>query len=79
MLHMDIVKERLSREFWIETIFTTPNVVYIVKMKNLSIPKIKSWDNIMWFKKSALWKELVKTYFNILNEKAIDKRFELIW
>ena len=38
MLHMDIVKERLSREFGIETIFTTPNVVYIVKMKYLNHP-----------------------------------------
>ena len=31
MLHMDIIKERLFREFGIETIFTTQTVVYITK------------------------------------------------
>jgi len=38
---MDIVKERLSREFDVETIFTVPNVVYLVKMKYLNYEKIK--------------------------------------
>jgi translation elongation factor EF-4 len=39
---MDIIKERLSREFNIETIFTTPTVVYLVKSRTPSIDKIKS-------------------------------------
>jgi GTP-binding protein LepA len=34
MLHMDIVKERLSREYGIETLFTTPTVAYIIKAKS---------------------------------------------
>lgn len=33
MLHMDIIKERLSREYGIETLFTTPTVAYLVKAK----------------------------------------------
>jgi len=49
---MDIVKERLSREFNLETIFTIPNVVYIVKMKYLNHPKIKTQDNVLEFKKT---------------------------
>ncbi len=55
MLHMDIIKERLSREYNLETIFTTPTVVYLVKSKQLNIEIIKSGQNI---------KELLKTgYF----------------
>ncbi len=79
MLHMDIVKERLSREFQLETIFTTPNVVYIVKLRNLSLDKVKHWDNIVEFKKTWLWKELVKAQHNIVNEKIIEERFVLEW
>jgi translation elongation factor EF-4 len=30
---MDIVKERLSREYGIDTLFTTPTVAYLVKAK----------------------------------------------
>jgi len=41
MLHMDIIKERLSREFNMETIFTTPTVIYLVKAKAFNVPKIK--------------------------------------
>lgn len=33
MLHMDIIKERLSREYDVETLFTTPTVAYILKAK----------------------------------------------
>lgn len=46
MLHMDIIKERLSREYNVETIFTIPTVVYLVKSKNLAIEKIKSGKNL---------------------------------
>ena len=46
MLHMDIIKERLFREFWIETIFTTPTVVYLIKSKTPALEKIKSWANV---------------------------------
>ena len=33
MLHMDIIKERLSREYGIDTLFTTPTVAYLIKAK----------------------------------------------
>ena len=56
MLHMDIVKERLAREFDIETIFTTPNVVYIAKLKNKQHDKIKSGQNIPEILQSWLYK-----------------------
>lgn len=60
MLHMDIVKERLSREYKVETIFTTPSVIYLVKSKQLSLDQIKSWKNIVELVKSGLYKQLVK-------------------
>jgi translation elongation factor EF-4 len=47
MLHMDIIKERLIREHKMETIFTIPNVVYLVKSKQKSIDEIKSGRNII--------------------------------
>ncbi len=46
MLHMDIIKERLRREFGIDTIFTIPTVVYLVKARNFTIESIKSWGNL---------------------------------
>ena len=46
MLHMDIIKERISREYDIETVFTTPTVIYLVKSKDCSLDIIKSQKNI---------------------------------
>ena len=46
MLHMDIIKERLRREYKLDTIFTIPTVMYLVKSKNLSLPMIKTGNNI---------------------------------
>ena len=46
MLHMDIIKERLWREYKLDTIFTIPTVIYLVKSKNLSIPQIKTGQNL---------------------------------
>lgn len=59
MLHMDIVKERLAREYNMETIFTIPTVVYLVKSKNPSLDPIKSWANIQSLIKSWLRKQLI--------------------
>ena len=59
MLHMDIIKERLRREYGIETIFTIPTVVYLVKSKNLSIPEIKSGNNIQTLLSTWLYKDVL--------------------
>ena len=55
MLHMDIVKERLRREYGMETIFTTPTVTYIVKCRSLKHDQILSGQNIKKFINSWLW------------------------
>jgi GTP-binding protein LepA len=60
MLHMDIIKERLSREYGMETIFTIPTVVYLVRSKNLSLDVIKLGNNIQSLIQTGLWKQLVK-------------------
>jgi len=62
MLHMDIIKERLSREYKIETIFTIPTVVYLVKAKSFSIESIKSWKNIKDLKETWLDKYIIQYY-----------------
>lgn len=77
MLHMDIVKERLSREFDLETIFTTPNVVYIVKMKYLNHPKIKTQDNVLELKKTWYWKQIAKSILKLWSDKYIEENFEI--
>ncbi len=59
MLHMDIVKERLSREYNMETIFTIPTVVYLIKSKNLSLDPIKSWSNISALIKTGMYKHIL--------------------
>jgi translation elongation factor EF-4 len=57
---MDIIKERLSREYNMETIFTIPTVVYLVKSKHLSIDPIKSGANITSLLTTGLWKEVLR-------------------
>lgn len=58
MLHMDIIKERLRREYGMETIFTTPTVTYIVKSKNLKDERILSQMNVKELIKSWLYRYL---------------------
>ncbi|MCF7834574.1 hypothetical protein K9M48_00765 [Candidatus Gracilibacteria bacterium] len=60
MLHMDIIKERLYREYKIETIFTIPTVVYLIKSKNLSILQIKSGNNVETIIKTGFYKQILK-------------------
>lgn len=59
-LHMDIVKERLFREYWVETIFTTPNVIYLVKLKITNFPKVKSWENVLELVKTWMYKTILE-------------------
>lgn len=55
-LHMDIIKERIYREYDVETIFTIPNVVYLVKLKNLTLEEVKTWANVVEVIKSWMYK-----------------------
>lgn len=59
MLHMDIVRERLSREYNMETLFTIPTVIYLIKSKNLSIEQIKSWANIQALRATWMYKQIL--------------------
>jgi translation elongation factor EF-4 len=60
MLHMDIIKERLRREYGLDTIFTIPTVIYLVKSKNLSIPLIKTGNNIKNLIDTGLYETILK-------------------
>ncbi|GHW02588.1 hypothetical protein AGMMS50249_3740 [candidate division SR1 bacterium] len=60
MLHMDIIKERLRREYKLDTIFTIPTVVYLVKSKNLSIQQIKTGNNIKSLIISGLYDTILR-------------------
>lgn len=60
MLHMDIIKERLFREYGLDTIFTIPTVIYLVKSKNLSISLIKTGMNIKGLIQTGLYREILK-------------------
>lgn len=60
MLHMDIIKERLFREYGLDTIFTIPTVIYLVKSKNLSIPLIKTGMNFKELIQTGLYREILK-------------------
>ncbi len=42
LLHMDIVRERLEREYDLELISTTPNVSYVVKLTNGEVVEVHS-------------------------------------
>lgn len=55
MLHMDIVKERLSREYGIDTLFTTPTVAYLVKAKWRQDERFKSGRNVIEMITSTLF------------------------
>lgn len=60
MLHMDIIKERLRREYKLDTIFTIPTVMYLVKSKNLSLPMIKTGNNIKNLISTGLYETILK-------------------
>lgn len=65
MLHMDIIKERLFREYGLDTIFTIPTVMYLVKSKNYSIPLIKTGMNIQGLIQTGLYREILKKEKNL--------------
>ncbi len=82
MLHMDIVKERLFREYDMDTIFTIPTVVYLIKSRNPTIESIKSWANIptlikSWLHVHVLEKAGIKyEEYADLNEADLQDKYE---
>lgn len=78
MLHMDIIKERLSREFDLETIFTTPTVVYLVKSKTPALDKIKSWANVTELAKTWYYRPIL--LINWISQEEVDQTKDFsIW
>lgn len=78
-LHMDIIKERLSREYDMDTIFTTPNVIYLVTLKTLSsVEKVKTWSNVNEIIKSDFYKLIVDKdpMDNKLTSDQLYKKYE---
>ncbi|HOQ78988.1 MAG TPA: GxxExxY protein, partial [Candidatus Absconditabacterales bacterium] len=71
MLHMDIIKERLSREFDLETIFTTPTVVYLVKSKTPALDKIKSGANVTELAKTGYYRPIL--LINGISQEEVDQ------
>lgn len=63
MLHMDIIKERLAREYDIETLFTVPTVTYLVKVKYLKHEHIVAQINIRDLVYSGLYLHVLQ-YLN---------------
>lgn len=79
MLHMDIIKERLWREYWLDTIFTIPTVQYLVKSKNLNIPQIKTWNNLKTLVTSGLYQYVLKEIWIKLTNRQKTRLEENQW
>ena len=75
-LHMDIIKQRLLREYWIETIFTIPNVIYFAKLKNLNLEKVKSWINVTELVKSWMYRYIIWEVDPYLTEDEIVEEYK---
>lgn len=81
LLHMDIIKERLEREFGLDLIVTNPSTNYEVVMNNGEIIEIKSAAELPdaseileirepWVKgEIILPKEMIGNVLNLINEK----------
>lgn len=78
-LHMDIVSERLRREFGMETIFTLPTVTYLVRVKQYkSVEKIESWHNVKELVASWLYKHIVGDHpeDDLLSSAALVEKYQ---
>lgn len=77
-LHMDIIKERLRREYDMNTIFTIPNVVYLVRLKMFTLEKVKSWLNVAELIKSGMYKHILK-YEKVFQNSAQELELDSMW
>ncbi len=62
MLHMDIIKERLSREYDVETLFTTPTVAYLVKATWFKDERFQSGRNVIELIQSGLFIHILQNF-----------------
>lgn len=69
MLHMDIIKERLSREYNVETMFTTPTVAYIVRARAFKDERFQSWTNVITLVESGLFVHVLEKIWSWLQEE----------
>ena len=81
LLHMDIIRERLEREFGLDLIVTNPSTNYEVVMNNGEVREIKSAGDLPdaseireirepWVKgEIILPKEMIGNVLNLINEK----------
>jgi hypothetical protein len=62
---MEIIKERLKREYDVDTIFTTPSVVYLVELKSPSLAtKLSGGNNILHLLKGDWWKYILEYLYS---------------
>ncbi|WMY97731.1 MAG: translation elongation factor 4 [Arsenophonus sp.] len=74
LLHMEIVQERLKREYNLELIITTPTVMYQVRLKNNSILYLDNPSKLPEMNKIKEFREpIAKCMIVIPNEKYLGK------
>lgn len=78
MLHMDIVKERLSREYGVDTLFTTPTVAYLIKAKWWQDERFKSGRNVIETITSGLFIHIIDNFVTGLTLEKYENESEHI-
>ena len=82
LLHMDVIMTRISREFGIDIIATSPSVIYEVKLTNGEIVQIDSPNkmpergNIVWIKEPFIYTNIIvpSEYIGSIMELCQNKR-----
>ena len=82
LLHMDVIMTRVTREFGIDIIATSPSVIYEVKLTNGEIIKIDSPNkmpdkaNISWIKEPFIYTNIIvpSEYIGSIMELCQNKR-----
>ncbi len=75
-LHMDIIRQRLEREYNVQTVFTMPNVIYLVQAKDLTLEKIKAWTNVSEIVKTGYYKYIIWEFGEWDNEPSQEEIME---
>ncbi len=77
-LHMNIIKERLEREYDVDTLFTSPNVIYLVETKRLKTQKMESGINVVELIKSDLYKDVFEILWKDIDTSNDDEIWDSI-